>query len=255
MADEGNNRIDVFNSAGVFQSSFGSSGSGNGKFSFPQGVAVAPTGTTYVADTANERVEIFDSASNFQSSFGSSGSGNGQFSSPLGLTVSATGTVYVSDYENGRVEVFNSSGVYQSSFGSGHLSAPQSVAVSPTGMVYVVDAGNNTASRWFDPGSWVSGTNTFTDPSVGPTTVVVAPGQILGSTLTLTSAMGLVATQLNVNPGGLLTQAGGSVSVTMTSTSALPGREARTFIRAVRSTFPTAFASGADCFRLTRVAR
>jgi DNA-binding beta-propeller fold protein YncE len=49
----------VFDSGGVFLSTFGSFGTGNGEFSMPQGIAVGGGGNIYVADTANNRVQVF----------------------------------------------------------------------------------------------------------------------------------------------------------------------------------------------------
>ena len=169
-------------------------------------------------DNGSNRVESFSAPGFFISSIGSSGSGNGQFSSPFGVAVSQTGLVYVSDSNNGRIEIFNSSGVFQSSFGTfgtgnGQFSNAKGVAVGTNGMVYVTDSGTNRVDRLFDPGSWVSGTNAFTDSTVGPTSVTVGSSQLLGTSLTMTSSMGLfVGGSVTVNSGGVLTQAGGSIS-------------------------------------------
>jgi hypothetical protein len=59
VADTNNNRVQIFNSSGVFQSAFGSFGSGNGQFSVPFGIAVGSGGNIYVADTFNNRVQVF----------------------------------------------------------------------------------------------------------------------------------------------------------------------------------------------------
>jgi DNA-binding beta-propeller fold protein YncE len=59
VVDTANHRVQVFNSSGVFQSAFGSSGSGNGQFSSPIGIAVGSGGNIYVADTNNNRVQVF----------------------------------------------------------------------------------------------------------------------------------------------------------------------------------------------------
>jgi DNA-binding beta-propeller fold protein YncE len=104
----------VFHSNGVFQSTFGSNGTGNGQFSFPFGIAVDGGGNIYVADAFNNRVQVFDSGGAFQSTFGSFGSGNGQFNSPIGIAVDSGGNIYVADSDNNRVQVFNSSGVFVS---------------------------------------------------------------------------------------------------------------------------------------------
>ena len=102
----------------TFLNAWGSSGSGNDQFYFPDGVAVGPTGTVYVADTDNNRIETFSSNGAFQGTFGSSGSGTDQFSYPYGVAVGPAGTVYVADTGNYRIETFSSNGAFQGTFGS-----------------------------------------------------------------------------------------------------------------------------------------
>ena len=109
MADVNNNRVQVFNSSGDFQSAFGSAGSGNGEFDGPLGIAVGSGGNIYVADTLNNRVQVFDSGGTFQYDFGSFGSGNGEFDSPFGIAVGSGGNIYVADTNNNRVQVFSQS--------------------------------------------------------------------------------------------------------------------------------------------------
>jgi hypothetical protein len=144
------------------------------------------------------------------------GNGPGQLHTPTGVAVSESGLIYVADANNGRVDVFNSSDTFESSISTagGHsLSVPYGIAVSPTGMVYVAEQVGNLADRYFDPGSWVSGTNYFTDSTVGPTSVNVGAGEIMGTSLTLTSAKGLVVGDtVAVDASGSLTLAGGTLS-------------------------------------------
>ncbi len=54
-----NGRIQKFNSTGTFLTKWGSSGSGDGEFNSPYGVAVDPAGNVYVADTDNDRIQKF----------------------------------------------------------------------------------------------------------------------------------------------------------------------------------------------------
>jgi DNA-binding beta-propeller fold protein YncE len=63
VADSSNNRVQVFNSSGVFQSTFGSFGSGNGQFISPSGIAVGSGGSIYVTDNNNDRVQVFSPTS------------------------------------------------------------------------------------------------------------------------------------------------------------------------------------------------
>ncbi|NCS29194.1 MAG: PEP-CTERM sorting domain-containing protein, partial [Microcystis aeruginosa F13-15] len=107
VADTTNNRVQVFNSSGVFQSTFGSLGSGNGQFNSPYGIAVDGGGNIYVADTGNSRVQVFNSGGVFQSTFGTNGTGNGEFDFPLGIAFDSGGNIYVADTNNNRVQVFS----------------------------------------------------------------------------------------------------------------------------------------------------
>ena len=62
VADLGNNRIQIFGLSGntvTHQVSYGSSGSGNGQFSGPVGIAFTPDGQRFAAtDTGNNRIQI-----------------------------------------------------------------------------------------------------------------------------------------------------------------------------------------------------
>jgi hypothetical protein len=81
-------RVLIFNSAGVFQSTFGSPGIGQGQFAFDYingipfagGVAIDPiTENILVTDWGNNRVQIFSSTGVYQGQFGTQGAGNEQF--------------------------------------------------------------------------------------------------------------------------------------------------------------------------------
>ncbi len=68
-----------------FRFKFGSLGSGNGQFNFPEGIALDSSGNIYVPDTSNHRVQKFNSVGAFQLKFGANGgdgtagTGEGQF--------------------------------------------------------------------------------------------------------------------------------------------------------------------------------
>ncbi len=98
----------------VFVSQWGSTGSGDGMFNAPGGVAVSATGDVYVADTSNNRIQRFTSTGVCVGQWGSAGSGNGQFNLPNSVAVSATGDVYVADTFNDRIQRFTSTGVWAS---------------------------------------------------------------------------------------------------------------------------------------------
>ena len=170
----------------------------------------------YVADTLNHRIEVISSAGNYLSSIGDA-SGPGHLVQPSGVGVSGTGLVYVADLSSG-IKVFSTNGSYLETVATmvnGQAFAAYSVSVASTGLVYAAGSYANGygAFRFFDPASWSSGTNTFTNPSTGPTSVAVGSGQLLGTNLTLDATKGLVVGQTTtVNNGGSLVLAGGTLN-------------------------------------------
>ena len=82
MAEYGNNRVQKFTSTGSFVTKWGSSGSGNGQFSCPEGIETDFEGNVYVADSMNSRVQKFSSTGTYLFTLGTSGSGDGQLSMP-----------------------------------------------------------------------------------------------------------------------------------------------------------------------------
>ncbi len=79
VLDQGNNRVQIFNSEGEFQGKWGNkcalhgleseeipqgegcdTDAGHGEFLFPKGIAVAPDGTIVIADSDNHRIQAFE---------------------------------------------------------------------------------------------------------------------------------------------------------------------------------------------------
>ena len=99
------------NCEGVFINKWGTEGTGNGQFSNPRGIAVAPDGSVYVADysysNVGSAIQKFTSEGVFVSKWGTLGTGNGQFSDPTGVAVVSDGSVYVVDSDNKRIQKFS----------------------------------------------------------------------------------------------------------------------------------------------------
>lgn len=106
-----------FDSSGNYVSSI--TGSGNGQFSSPAGIAFDAADNMYVVDSGNGRVEKFDGQGNYLSEFGSVGSGPGQFAGPPGaISIDGSGNIYVTDFSGYRVLVFDGNGNYRRQFGT-----------------------------------------------------------------------------------------------------------------------------------------
>jgi len=101
VADTLNNRIEEVTRTGTFVASFA-----NG-LNRPEGVAVAPDGTVWVADTMNNRVVHLsaDLVTNLGDGFGSAGNGPMQFFQPHSLAVYGS-VLFVADTFNNRVQEF-----------------------------------------------------------------------------------------------------------------------------------------------------
>jgi YD repeat-containing protein len=148
VADTGNDRIQKFNSSGVYLAKFGTSGSADGQFDRPSALAFDPDGNLLVADSGNDRIQVFDAEGGFERKFGESGSEDAEFDSPEGITVTADGEIWVADTGNSRVQVFDPEGEHLRTLGSegsdpGEFQAPLALDSGALGSVFVADSGND----------------------------------------------------------------------------------------------------------------
>ena len=134
---------------------FGSSGSEQGQFQRPRGVAVADDGTLYVADTENHRIQHLDQDGtplHVWGSFADITQGpapGGTFYEPWGIAVGPDGSVYVADTWNHRIQKFSPEGEFLTMWGyfgqAEQLDGfwgPRDVVVDPEGRVIISDTGN-----------------------------------------------------------------------------------------------------------------
>ena len=85
---------------------WGTFGSGDGHFKYPEFVAVDGSGNVYVSDRDNNRIQEFSGSGAYLTQWGTLGGGDGQFADPWGVAVDGSGRVYVADTYNNRVQVF-----------------------------------------------------------------------------------------------------------------------------------------------------
>lgn len=167
VVESGNNRVQEFTSSGAFIRKWGanggdgSSGSANGEFSNPQGVAVSPAGNVYVADTNNGRIQEFTSTGTFIRKWGSFGSGNGEFGNLTGVTTDSAGNVYAVDAGNAVVQKFTSTGAFLRKWGTpgsnpGQFAGPTNATTDSSDNVYVTDSGNNRIQKFTPSGATIS---------------------------------------------------------------------------------------------------
>ena len=137
------NRVKYFTPTGSILGRWGSSGKANGRFSWPEGIDVAPNGNVYVADRLNDRIQYFKPQGSFIGKWGLPGLGDGQFCYPTDVAVAPNGWVYVADAGNQRIQYFTAAGSFIGKWRSGDatFAMMKGVAVGPDGNVYVTDEG------------------------------------------------------------------------------------------------------------------
>jgi uncharacterized protein (TIGR02145 family) len=172
VTDLGNRRIQKFDSSGAFLTTWGTQGSGEGRFEGPTAVVADAAGNVYVSDSRNDRIQKFDSNGAFLTRWGGTGFGDGQLRSPRGLAVDAAGNIYVADQGNDRVQTFDSNGVFLTTWGTtgsgdGQFDNLPGVAVDTTGNVYVVEVGNSRIQK-FDGNALLLMTNSEAISAQGP---------------------------------------------------------------------------------------
>ena len=91
-------------------SEFFQHGEGDGKATWPFGVAVGKDGGVYCSDEWTNTISVFDPNGKFLSKCGETGSGDGQLQRPAGIAVEKNGNVIVVDSGNNRLQVFSPDG-------------------------------------------------------------------------------------------------------------------------------------------------
>lgn len=102
----GERRVAVLSADGESLESFGASGTGVGRLSFPVGVAFCPDGNIAVLDRMRGVVLVYDASHAFQTEFGQSGWGDGELYFPVAIAAAPDGRIYIAQGFLGRVYVF-----------------------------------------------------------------------------------------------------------------------------------------------------
>jgi len=169
LADTNNHRLRAFTANGMFIEKWGESGSGEGQFDYPQGVAVNSKGEMIIADAGNHRIEVTlgpppdmqHLPGVFVRAFGHDGTGDGELHNPLAVAVDEADNIYVTDTDNNRIQKFNPQGKFLMKWGrggrgNGEFNIPSGIAVDRKGNVYVVDTDNSRVQKFTSDGKFLA---------------------------------------------------------------------------------------------------
>ena len=165
--------IYVFDQTGQLKNTIGSSGSGDGQFSYPYGVSIKGD-VLYVADSGNHRVQKLTSSGKFLHKFGQQGSGQGQFNWSVAVIIDSNNKLIVSDCNNDRIQIFNENGGFLLTIdGNGSCNHsfqyPRGLALDPQGNIHVAACGSNCINVFTKEGVYV---RMYGDPN-GPSGIAI----------------------------------------------------------------------------------
>ena len=160
------NKVYKFSPSGdsyVEATSWGSSGKGNGQFSYPDGIAVYD-GNVYVADNQNLRIQKFTDSGVFQAEWLiSDRSSSLPNFNPTCLATDKFGNIFVTISFSSCVLKLSSSGALLTTIGTPHAGSTaagsaegqfnqeKGIAVDGSGYVYVADFGNSRIEKFSPP--------------------------------------------------------------------------------------------------------
>ena len=143
-----------------FLGEFGTFGTEDGQFSWPNSLAVDRDGDVYVSDEWLHRVSVFDPDGIFRHKWGVQGTGDGQWDRPAGLAFDGDENLLVVDSLNHRVQKFTKDGKFLTKWGGpgkgeGEFDSPWGIALDGPGNVYIADWRNDRVQKFTGDGKFL----------------------------------------------------------------------------------------------------
>jgi YD repeat-containing protein len=206
------------------------------QLNFPNGVALAPDGSIYIADTINNRIRRVDPNGVITTAAGGGTGGDGDPATqanlfqPLGIVVAPDGSFYFSEPAQHRIRRVGPDGIITTVAGTGvqgfngdgglatqaQLNGPSGIDLGSEGSLYIADSGNHRIRRVGPDGiiTTVAGNGTLSfSGDDGPATAagVRAPDDVaVGSDGSFYIAVGFQSRVRRVGPDGIITTVAGT---------------------------------------------
>lgn len=154
------NRLQIFNSAFVFQSS-SPIGTGENLVNYAHALSLDSLGNFYVLQSGNQIVSKFNNSLVHQFTVGSTVRENGSFNNPQNIFRDSSGNLWVVERTGCRVQKFSSTGTWLMAFGScgtgnGEFKEPTAVVTASDGSIYVADSLNLRIQKFDSSGTYLS---------------------------------------------------------------------------------------------------
>lgn len=140
--------VQVFDKAtGAFITRFGGKGDEDQHLEKPEGIAIAPDGSIFIADYTTGYVKKYDGDHNWLLTFSEYGEGPGQNIKSEFMSI-YDGKLYMPEVGSSRVDVFDLDGKFLFLFGGagsqpGQMNNPESAKANSEGRIYVADLKND----------------------------------------------------------------------------------------------------------------
>jgi DNA-binding beta-propeller fold protein YncE len=152
--------VQVFDKAsGKFISRFGGKGDSDDNLEKPEGIAIAPDGSIFIADYTTGYVKKYNADYKWTLTFSEYGNAPGQNIKSEFMDIH-DGKLYMPEAGNHRVNVFDLNGKFLHLFGGegsepGKLNVPESAKFGPNGLLYVADLKNDRVQVFDKDGKFV----------------------------------------------------------------------------------------------------
>ena len=139
---------------------FGSYGTEEGQFTWPNSVAVDSSGNVFLTDEWLHKISVFDGDGNFLHRWGTEGEGDGQWRRPAGIVFDAADDLLVVDSFNNRIQKFTKEGEFLGKWGSsgqgeGQFDTPWGINLDSEGNVYIADWRNDRIQKFSSDGQFM----------------------------------------------------------------------------------------------------
>ena len=132
---------------------FGSYGTEEGQFTWPNSVAVDSSGNVFLTDEWLHKISVFDGDGKFLHRWGTEGDGDGEWNRPAGIAFDADDNLLVVDSFNNRVQKFTKDGKFLGKWGGpgpgeGQFDTPWGINLDSEGNIYVADWRNDRVQKF-----------------------------------------------------------------------------------------------------------